>query len=147
MSLAIRDAGAADGAAFRRLWAGFLAHYDMALPEEVTALTWARILDPASPMALRLAEVGGHVAGFALYQHHPSSWVAGDDCYLEDLYVDPAFRGQGLGAALIGDLKAIARARGWKRLYWMTDLDNTTARRLYDRMAPCDNHVRYRVTV
>lgn len=147
MSLTIRDATAADEGDFRRLWAGFLAHYEMDLPEKVTGLTWARILDAASPMALRLAVPGERVAGFALFQHHPSSWVAGDDCYLEDLFVDPAFRGQGLGAALIEDLKALARARGWTRLYWMTDLDNATARRLYDRMAPCDNHVRYRVTL
>lgn len=147
MSLRVRTAVAADEAAFRHLWAGFLAHYEMALPEEVTALTWARILDPASPMALILAEAGGVAAGFALYQHHPSSWVAGDDCYLEDLYVDPAHRGRGIGAALIDELKARARARGWKRLYWMTDIGNASARRLYDRMAPCDNHVRYRVTL
>lgn len=147
MNVTIHDAGPRDEAAFRRLWTGFQDWYGMTLPEPVTAATWARILSPASPMALRLAWSGGVAVGFALYQHHPSSWVEGDDCYLEDLYVMEAARGQGIGRALIEDIKAIARARGWHRLYWMTDQDNAGARRLYDRQAPCDNHVRYRVTL
>ena len=140
----IREAEPGDEAAFRHLWAGYLDYYAMPLGEEVTARTWARILDPASPMGLRLAVVGGEVAGFAVYMHHPSSWVAGDDCYLEDLFVAPEWRGQGLGRALIEDLMALARRQGWHRIYWMTDESNQTARRLYDSIAPCDNHVRYR---
>ncbi len=140
----IREAEAGDEAAFRRLWAGYLDYYATPLSEEVTAHSWGRILDPASPMGLRLVEVAGEVAGFALYLHHPSSWVPGDDCYLEDLYVADDRRGQGLGRALIEDLMALAKRQGWQRIYWMTDQDNARARRLYDSIAPCDNHVRYR---
>jgi GNAT superfamily N-acetyltransferase len=144
MGLVIRGAGPADEVVFRELWQGFLGHYDMTLPEAVTASTWARILDPGCAMALRLVEVEGKVLGFALHQHHPSSWVEGDDCYLEDLYVRPEARGQGLGRALIEDLMALARARGWHRIYWLTEQDNVAARRLYDSLAPDDNHIRYR---
>lgn len=140
----IREAEARDEAGFRRLWAGYLDYYANPLPEEVTASTWRRILDPGSPMGLRLAVVGGEVAGFAVYLHHPSSWVAGEDCYLEDLFVAPGFRQRGIGRALVEDLMALARRRGWHRIYWMTDAENRTARRLYDSIAPCDNHVRYR---
>ncbi len=147
MTLSIHDATPRDEAAFRRLWAGFQAHYDMALPPEVTNSTWARILSPDSPMSLRLAWMQGVVVGFVLYQHHPSSWVVGDDCYLEDLFVMPDLRGQGVGRALIEDLKSIAKSRGWTRLYWLTDQDNTAARGLYDTLAPNDNHIRYRVTL
>lgn len=147
MSLTIHDATPRDAAAFRRLWAGFQAHYQLTLPPEVTDATWARILSPDSPMALRLAWMQGAVVGFALYQHHPSSWVLGEDCYLEDLYVMPEVRGQGVGRALIEDLKALARARGWHRIYWLTDQTNTAARRLYDTLAPSDNHIRYRATL
>ena len=69
----------------------------------------------------------------------------GDDCYLEDLFVDPAARGQGIGRALITDLIEFARNRGWKRLYWNTDASNSAARALYDQFAQDDGHVRYRL--
>jgi GNAT superfamily N-acetyltransferase len=89
--------------------------------------------------------VDGVPLAFAIHLHHSSTWVAGDDCYLEDLFVSEAARGHGLGRALIDDLMAIARARGWHRLYWHTDEGNTRARKLYDSYAPPDGHIRYRL--
>ena len=142
----IRDAGRADRAAWDRLWQGFLDYYETALDPAITAHTWARLMDPASPMKMRLAEKDG-VVGFAIHQHHPSTWVMGDDCYLEDLFVDPAARGQGVGRALITDLQALARTQGWHRLYWHTNTGNTAARRLYDSFVPADGHIRYRMAL
>ena len=145
--LAIRDAGPRDEAAWRDLWAGYLAFYDLTLPPEVTASTWARLIDRSSPLKARLALRDGRLLGFAIHQHHPSSWVAGDDCYLEDLYVDAPARGAGIGRALLDDLVALARAQGWHRLYWHTDQENARARALYDRYAGDDGHIRYRMTL
>lgn len=142
----IRDATPQDEAGWRRLWQGFLDYYEMALPEDVTAFTWARLMDPACPMKARLA-FDGDLLGFAIHQHHPSTWVRGDDCYLEDLFVAPAARGKGLGRALIEDLIALARAKGWKRLYWNTEQGNAQARRLYDSIVQDDGHIRYRLTL
>ncbi|NEY89002.1 GNAT family N-acetyltransferase [Tabrizicola oligotrophica] len=144
----IRWAEAGDEAEWRRLWAGFLAYYDMNLASEVTDFTWQRLLDQACPMKARMAFDGGARAlGFAIHQHHPSTWVMGDDCYLEDLFVDPAARGQGVGRALIADLAEHARAQGWNRLYWNTEITNVAARKLYDSFTPDDGHIRYRLTL
>ncbi|OYU16760.1 MAG: GNAT family N-acetyltransferase [Rhodobacteraceae bacterium PARR1] len=143
----IRDAEPGDEGAWRGLWAQYLAFYDVTLTPEVTAATWARLMDPASPVKMRLAVAGGEVVGFAIHLHHPSTWVLGEDCYLEDLFLAPAARGQGLGRALIDDLMALARARGWHRLYWHTDEGNATARKLYDSYVQTDGHVRYRMTL
>jgi len=140
----IRDATPADEAAWRALWQGYLDFYRHPLPQAVTDFTWARLMDPASALKARLAVAEGAVLGFAIHQHHPSSWVLGDDGYLEDLFVSDAARGRGAGRALIEDLYAIARARGWHRVYWMTEITNTAARKLYDSLAPCDDHIRYR---
>jgi GNAT superfamily N-acetyltransferase len=76
---------------------------------------------------------------------HPGSWTLQPICYLEDLFVDPQARGRGIGRALIDDLVALARARGWSRLYWHTKASNETARRLYDRYVAADDFVRYRL--
>lgn len=143
----IRWAEAADEAAWRRLWQGFLDYYGVSLAPEVTDFTWERLMAQQSPLKVRLACDDTGVLGFAIHQHHPSTWVLGDDCYLEDLFVDPQARGKGVGRALIEDLVALARSRGWKRLYWNTDASNETARKLYDSFTPDDGHVRYRMTL
>lgn len=147
MPLTIRNATSADRADWHGLWRGFLDYYGVTLAAEVTDHTWARLMDPASPLAARLAEVEGQVVGFAIHQHHPSTWVMGDDCYLEDLFVTPAARGKGVARALIEDLIGLARSRGWKRLYWNTDAENVAARALYDQFTKDDGHVRYRLTL
>lgn len=143
----IRDAHPTDEAAWRNLWQGFLDYYDVSLPAEVTNHTWARLMDPACTLKARMAVRSGQVTGFCIHQNHPSTWVMGDDCYLEDLFVTPAARGTGTGRALIEDLIALARTRGWKRLYWNTDQGNEAARRLYDSFIPSDGHLRYRLTL
>ena len=145
MTVQIRDATAGDETEFRRLWQGFTDGYGLTLAPGVTDFTWARLIDPSCPMAARLALLDGVPQGFAIHQHHPSTWVMGDDCYLEDLYVAPGFRGHGVGSALIEDLIEYARAHGYQRLYWLTEMDNTTARKLYDRYATNDGHIRYRM--
>jgi GNAT superfamily N-acetyltransferase len=141
----IRDAGPQDAEAWHGLWDRYLAFYAVDLAPDVTAATWARLMDPASPVNARLAVLDGAVIGFAVHLHHPSTWVATEDCYLEDLFVTEDARGLGAGRALIDDLIALARSRGWARLYWHTDECNTRARALYDQYVASDGHIRYRM--
>ena len=142
----IRDATAADEAGFRRLWDAYLAFYDVTLAPAVTDQTWSRILDPASPLSARVAVDGaGKVQGFAVWHHHIASWHLANDLYLEDLFVTDTARGHGLGRALLDDLIALARDKGWSRLYWHTNEGNSRARALYDQYVASDGHIRYRM--
>jgi GNAT superfamily N-acetyltransferase len=147
MPLALRDPRPDDEQDWRRLWDGYLTFYKVTVAPEITDRTWARILDPSSAVSMRLAEVDGELAGFAIFLSHPSTWVKNDDCYLEDLYLDQKFRGHGVGRALMDDLIAICKRNGWERLYWHTDEGNATARKLYDSYVKSDGHVRYRMRV
>jgi GNAT superfamily N-acetyltransferase len=146
-AIIIRDARAADEAAWRELWAGYLTFYEADVPPETTAHTWARILDPAAPVFCRLAERAGAVVGFSVCILHEGTWVTAPICYLEDLFVTEAARGVGLGRMLIEDVIAQGRAKGWSRLYWHTDANNTAARRLYDQFTVADDFVRYRLVI
>lgn len=146
MALIIRDPLESDEAAWRKLWAGYLAFYKTEVPEEVTAFTWARILDAGSRMAMRLAEEDGAVIGFAIYHYHDSTWSIAPEGYLEDLFVDGTVRGKGAGRALIDDLIAISKRHGWSGIYWHTAQDNARARKLYDSYVETDEHIRYRLT-
>ena len=142
--IAIRDPIAADEMPWRALWSQYNAFYRVSIPENVTARTWQRMLDPASAMFGRLAVADGEIAGFCVSVLHDSTWTAAPVCYLEDLFVAPAFRSRGFGRALIRDLVDRAKANGWARLYWHTRAGNP-ARRLYDEFAAADDFVRYRL--
>ncbi|MEY2686632.1 MAG: hypothetical protein RL375_830 [Pseudomonadota bacterium] len=58
------------------------------------------------------------IAGFALYFSNYSTFLARPGIYLEDLFVLPAYRGTGLGRALLARLAEIAVERGCGRLEW-----------------------------
>ena len=70
-------------------------------------------------------------AGVAQLRFRYGIWRAGGDCLLEDLYVDAAARGAGLGRALVEATLARARARGCRRVELDVNEANETAQRLY----------------
>jgi GNAT superfamily N-acetyltransferase len=65
-----------------------------------------------------LARQGGQPVGFALYFHSFSTFLGRRGLYLEDLYVVPQARGQGVGRAMVVWLAALARQRGCGRFEW-----------------------------
>jgi len=139
----IRAALPSDEAVWRQLWQGYCDFYRAQLAEEVTERNWKRILDPDSQIMCLVAEVDGHVYGFAHCVVHENTWETQAVCYLEDLFVLPSARRRGVASALIEWLRNAMRAEGWARLYWVTRADNTEARHLYDRFAQADGFVRY----
>jgi GNAT superfamily N-acetyltransferase len=142
----VRDPRPEDEAAWRKLWAGYVAFYEATVPEETTDHTWRRILDPASTVFARLADEDGAVTGFAVGVRHEGTWRTSPVCYLEDLFVDQSRRGRGIGRALIRDMVETCRRNGWAELYWHTRQGNP-ARRLYDEFVEADDFVRYRLAL
>lgn len=142
--LNIRDAKASDEVEWRRLWDGYSVFYETTVAPEITARTWQRILDPSSAMIGRIAEHLGKIVGFSVSVLHDGTWVPDPVCYLEDLFVDPMFRGKGVGRRLIQDLINLGKERNWSSLYWHTREGNP-ARRLYDEFVQADDFVRYRL--
>jgi len=65
-----------------------------------------------------LAELAGAPVGFALFFPSYSTFLARPGLYLEDLFVDPAARGRGVGQALMSALARIAVARNYARFEW-----------------------------
>lgn len=66
-----------------------------------------------------LAVVKGKEIGFALFFHNFSTFLGRSGIYLEDLYVDPAFRGNGYGKSILKYLAKIAVERKCGRLEWV----------------------------
>ena len=140
----VRPLAAEDRAAWAPLWRGYQEFYRVAIPDDTTAVTWARLLDPAEPMAGALAWDGPRAVGLVHHVRHRSTWTAGDYCYLQDLYVEAGGRGRGTGRALVAHVEALAREAGCSRLYWLTHETNAEAMVLYDRISERSGFVQYR---
>lgn len=115
----VRPAGLGDVAAMVEL-VRELATYERA-PDQVrlTPELLETALFSQEPKAFaHVATVAGEVAGFALWFLSFSTWVGRHGIYLEDLYVRPEQRGQGLGKALLAELARICVERGYGRLEW-----------------------------
>ncbi|HKF47558.1 MAG TPA: GNAT family N-acetyltransferase [Terracidiphilus sp.] len=74
-----------------------------------------------------LAEWDGEGVGFALYFYDYSTWLGRPGLYLEDVFVDPPFRGRGIGKALLRRLAEIAIEKGCARMKWQVLDWNTPA--------------------
>lgn len=96
-----------------------LADYEKMLDEvvadEKTLEEW--IFDRQKAEVL-FAVAEGKEVGFALFFHNFSTFLGRAGIYLEDLFVQPEYRGRGYGKAILKKLAAIALERGCGRLEW-----------------------------
>ena len=113
-----------------------LAEYEK-LSHEVVATegALAQTLFGAKPAAeVLLAEQGGRAVGFALFFQNYSTFLGKPGIYLEDLFVEPAQRGQGTGKQLLKALAKIAVERGCGRFEWAVLDWNTPAIGFYEKL-------------
>jgi GNAT superfamily N-acetyltransferase len=97
-----------------------LAEYEK-LSHEVVADedTLRESLFSANPTAeVLLAYVGDNPVGFAVYFRNFSTFLGRSGMYLEDLFVEPAYRGRGIGKAILAHVAKVAKERGCQRLNW-----------------------------
>ena len=81
-----------------------------------------------------VAEHGAQVVGFALFFTNFSTFLGKPGLYLEDLYVQPAHRGRGIGRDVLTHLAGLARQRGCGRFEWSVLDWNENAIRFYEKM-------------
>lgn len=141
--LEIRPVMESDRTQWLALWAGYLRFYRQHLPAEVTQATFGRLIDANAPLHGLTASRAGTLVGFVSYQFHPTTWSLRESCYLEDLYVDPAARGGGVGRALIRAVYAEADRVQAASVYWLTQEFNAEGRALYDTLARRTSFIRY----
>jgi GNAT superfamily N-acetyltransferase len=95
-----------------------------------------------------IASLNDEPAGFALFFHNYSTFLAQRGIYLEDLFVKPEFRGKGIGKALLQQLARIAVERNCGRLEWAVLDWNEPAIGFYKSLgaSPMDDWTVFRVT-
>jgi GNAT superfamily N-acetyltransferase len=146
MSFHIRRLEPKDKERWLILFKGYIEFYKASVPDDVIELTWQRLMagTPDFHIGLVALDAQGVLVGIAHVLFHRSTWSPTTYCYLEDLFVDPAIRGQGAGRQLIEAVYAEADARKCTRTYWSTQEFNYRARGLYDKMAAKSVFVQYR---
>lgn len=120
---------------------GYKTFYKTELSDREYDKTWERLLRQDDIYGLG-AHYNGELIGIAHYMFHTSAWSVAQ-CYLQDLFVNEEARGVGAGKALIEAVAAAARQRGATRFYWLTHVENQTARALYDKLAHYRGFIRY----
>ena len=149
MTTTLRNATVDDVSLIRELIEG-LAEYER-LRHECQAtddLLRASLFGERAYAEVVIAEWDGVPAGFALFFHNYSTFLARPGIYLEDLFVRPTHRGRGIGEALLRHLAQLAVSRNCGRLEWSVLDWNTDAIGFYKKLGarPQDDWTVYRVT-
>jgi GNAT superfamily N-acetyltransferase len=107
-----------------------LAHMAVGTPQMISGT----LFGPRPAAEAMIAERGGRAVGFALYFTTFSTFLCRPGLYLEDLFVEPAQRGHGIGKALLARLAALAVERGCGRLEWRVLDWNTPSIKFYESL-------------
>jgi len=134
-AFAIRAARPGDAEDIVRLIRGLavyekLEHLVQATPDAIAA----QLFGPKPAAEALVVETDAGLVAFALFFHNFSTFLAKPGLYLEDLFVEPAMRGHGIGQALLAHLAQLAVARGCGRFEWSVLDWNESAIGFYERM-------------
>lgn len=128
----VRQAGPADADAIARLLHDFNREYDEPTPPVETLASTLRRLLSEEEIASLLAGEGPD--GLALLRFRPAIWSPGLEAHLQELYVVPPLRGQGIGRSLLQASIDLARECGADSIDLNTGETDTAARGLYESM-------------
>ncbi len=127
----VRSATAGDAEVIGRLLHDFNTEFDEPTPGPKALADRVRELLAGEDFVVLLA--GSEPLGLAVLRFRPAIWTEGLECYLAELYVQPAHRGRGLGRALMTATLEAARTRGTDYIEVATSEDDVAARALYER--------------
>jgi GNAT superfamily N-acetyltransferase len=102
------------------------------IDDERNRTFFARFIAPSNDGMLLGAWRADELLGYACLYWSFTSLIPAETVLMNDLYVQPGARGQGVGRGLIEASAAVGRERGAQRLEWATAPGNATAQRLYD---------------
>ena len=128
----VRRADPDDASVIGRLLYDFNREFDEPTPEPAALAERLRQLIEVGDTLVLLG--GDGPDGLAVLRFRAAIWSAGLECYLAELYVRPASRGQGVGRALVEAALSQARLRGADTMDIGVDEPDLVARRLYESL-------------
>ena len=131
--LSFHDVGDADFSDYVRLFRAYAALYGRDLPDEHLDFGWRALMSGENRCAM--AVWVDRAVGFVQYRVYRWLLHGTTSVYADDLYVDPAARGNRVGTLLLEELARRCAVNGWEGVRWITTDENLDGQRLYDRFA------------
>ena len=118
-----------------KLYCGYAKFYKASMSQEILDTLWGWIHDENHIVNAICFELEGKIVSIAHYRTMPRPIKGEYIGFLDDLYVEPDFRGQKIAQKLISHLKSLSKANNWNGIRWITHSSNENAKKLYDKIA------------
>ena len=144
MTFIIRKLKENDFSNWKFLWSDYLEFYKTNVDDIVYHTTFKRLISKNNTSQKSfVADQNNELIGLVHFIYHPHNWKVEDVCYLQDLFVAPNIRGNGVGRALIEAVYLDSDQRKSPNVYWLTQDFNKQARILYDNLATVTPFIKY----
>ena len=118
-----------------KLYNGYADFYKVPMNKGTLDTLWGWIQDVTHDVNGICFELEGNIVGIAHYRTMPRPIKGQYIGFLDDLFVEPEFRGKKIAQKLINHLKSLSKANNWDGIRWITHSSNKTAKVLYDKIA------------
>ena len=131
----IREIKLIDKEEWEALYRGYADFYKVEMKDEILKTVWSWLQDRNHDVKGIVYEHENKVVGLAHYRRMPRPLRGKYIGFLDDIYVEPKYRGKKIGEKLIHELNEISKKNNWGLVRWVTRNDNIRAKSLYDRIA------------
>jgi ribosomal protein S18 acetylase RimI-like enzyme len=131
----IRNLEQKDKVTWNKLYSKYAHFYKVPMNKNILNTLWGWIHDETHVIRGVCFESEGRIVGIAHYRTMPRPIKGQYIGFLDDLFVEPEFRGQKIAQKLISHLKSLSKNNNWNGIRWITHSSNENAKKLYDKIA------------
>ena len=131
----IRNLEQKDKKNWNKLYSKYADFYKAPMNNNILSTLWKWIHDETHVIKGICFELEGNIVGIAHYRTMPRPIKGQYICFLDDLFVEPDFRGKKIAKKLINHLKSLSKVNNWQGVRWITHSSNDNAKKLYDKIA------------
>ena len=131
----IRPLSKNDFNVWSNIYKSYAEFYKLPMNKETLETLWSWIHDDKHVVQGICFEIDKRIVGIAHYRTMPRPIKGQYIGFLDDLFVEPDFRGKKIAQKLITHLKSLSKANNWDGVRWITHSSNENAKKLYDKIA------------
>ena len=131
----IRKLDKKDKENWAKLYNSYAEFYKVPMNTEILDTLWVWIQDETHDVNAICFELEGKIVAIANYRTMPRPIKGQYIGFLDDLFVEPEFRGRKIAQKLISHLKSLSKANNWNGIRWITHSSNKNAQKLSDKIA------------
>ena len=131
----IRKLNKDDFKRWSNLYQEYASFYNVPMNMDILETLWEWINDENHIVNGICFELNNKILGIAHYRTMPRPIKGQYIGFLDDLFVEPEFRGKKIAQKLINHLKSLSKVNNWEGIRWITHSSNENAKKLYDKIA------------